>query len=435
MTLGLAFPWVAVWSLRRVAERVTFEGMIDFAAIAQRTVAAGAGGDALADALDVGLGVDSAVQGFAGELYDGQSALARPVLVTVEIGGLRLRADDRWGVSSGVGPGVGSSVGSGELGFWPTDGLRLEALGDDLLHVSHPAAAPGALLSSRAPGFASALAPLGRSPRGMPSGRRLVRLGLLLGGALVALLILVYASLPLVAHTLARRVPLEVERRIGFQVEALLEDRYCHGEPARAALEGLLARLQLPASHGPTATKVRIMNWELANAFTLPGGTVVLTRGLIAEAQDPDEIAGVLAHELEHVRQRHVMAHIIRSSILSLGWSVSVGDFSGSMVIDPSTAFAIANERFSRADERSADAGALARLDRAGIGRAGLAAFFRRLQDKTDQVPAWLSTHPASQERAAAIAVGPSTAARPALDAEGWKALQAACAKKTSDGL
>jgi uncharacterized membrane protein YjgN (DUF898 family) len=57
LTLGLAFPWVAVWTSRRVTERIAFEGHIDFAAIAQSSAAGAAGGDAMADALDVGLGV------------------------------------------------------------------------------------------------------------------------------------------------------------------------------------------------------------------------------------------------------------------------------------------------------------------------------------------------------------------------------------------
>jgi uncharacterized membrane protein YjgN (DUF898 family) len=57
LTLGLAFPWVAVWTSRRVLERVSFEGHIDFDAIAQGAAAGAAGGDAMADALDVGLGV------------------------------------------------------------------------------------------------------------------------------------------------------------------------------------------------------------------------------------------------------------------------------------------------------------------------------------------------------------------------------------------
>jgi beta-barrel assembly-enhancing protease len=353
------------------------------------------------------------VRGFPAELYDGQSALARPVLVTVELAGLRLRAAD----------------GTDELGFWPSQGLDLESLGGGQLHVRHPAA-PGALLSSGDAELAVAVAALGHPLRGLPRGRRLLRLGLMLGGAIVGLVALIYLSLPALSRSLARRVPLDVESRLGFQIESLMERRYCQSAPATAALDDLLARLSLPAAEGPSATKVRVLDWDLTNAFTLPGGTVVLTRGLIDKAAGPDEIAGVLAHELEHVRQRHVMAQLIRSSILSLGWAVTVGDFSGLMVVDPGTAFAIANQRFSRDDERDADAGALQRLDRARIDRAGFAAFFRRLQADSADVPAWLSTHPASEERVQAIGTTRVSGCSPALTDAAWIALRAACADR-----
>lgn len=57
MTFGVAFPWAATYSLRRVLGAISFEGRIDFAAIGQNAALAGAGGDALAGALDVGLGI------------------------------------------------------------------------------------------------------------------------------------------------------------------------------------------------------------------------------------------------------------------------------------------------------------------------------------------------------------------------------------------
>lgn len=56
-TLGLAFPWIATYTLSEVLRRITFEGSIDFEGITQRAHVEGAGGEALADALDVGLGV------------------------------------------------------------------------------------------------------------------------------------------------------------------------------------------------------------------------------------------------------------------------------------------------------------------------------------------------------------------------------------------
>jgi len=57
LTLGMAFPWITTYTLREVLQRIAFEGHVDFEAITQRAAVAGAGGEVLADALDVGFGV------------------------------------------------------------------------------------------------------------------------------------------------------------------------------------------------------------------------------------------------------------------------------------------------------------------------------------------------------------------------------------------
>jgi uncharacterized membrane protein YjgN (DUF898 family) len=57
LTLGIAFPWIVTWALRSMLEKIDVVGSLDFGLIVQRSSAGGAGADALADALDVGLGV------------------------------------------------------------------------------------------------------------------------------------------------------------------------------------------------------------------------------------------------------------------------------------------------------------------------------------------------------------------------------------------
>lgn len=248
-------------------------------------------------------------------------------------------------------------------------------------------------------------------------------------GVLAVVVAGVYAAVPPLSRMLARRVPIELEGRLGLELEKLITPDLCQTDAASAALTRLTERLARAEGEGPAARQVAIVNWGLVNAFTLPGGKVLLTRGLLEKAAGPDEVAGVLAHELEHVRQRHVMAQVIRSSIFSFGWAVTVGDFSGLFVLDPATLFSIANQSFSRTDERSADAGALVRLDAAGISREGFAAFFQRIEADTDALPAWLTSHPASRERLAQIRNGPALA-KPerALAESEWDALKAACA-------
>jgi predicted Zn-dependent protease len=205
----------------------------------------------------------------------------------------------------------------------------------------------------------------------------------------------------------------------------VLASSYCDSPEALAALSALKERLD-PAALVPA--ELHIIDATMVNAFALPGGIVVLTEGLIEKAESADEVAGVLAHELEHVRQRHVLSHMVRSSLLTAAWSVAVGDYAGLMLLDPTTAFEIANLRHSREDEAAADSGAVRQLDTAGISRQGLVDFFERIRADTDVVPEWLSNHPASEQRARDLGARPRAAGtRPALAPEAFDALQRAC--------
>jgi predicted Zn-dependent protease len=115
----------------------------------------------------------------------------------------------------------------------------------------------------------------------------------------------------------------------------------------------------------------------------------------------------VLAHEIEHIEQRHVLAGALRDVLLTAMWAITFGDYSGLLVVDPSTAYRIANLEFTREDEASADAGAIARLHRAGASHRGLLRFFQRVQEAngTAEGPAWLSSHPSTEARIRALRV------------------------------
>ncbi len=65
------------------------------------------------------------------------------------------------------------------------------------------------------------------------------------------------------------------------------------------------------------------------NAFAMPGGFVVVHTGLIQLAESPEELAGVLAHEIQHVEQRHSLRAMAQSLGLYAVLSLLVGDTSG----------------------------------------------------------------------------------------------------------
>jgi Zn-dependent protease with chaperone function len=332
---------------------------------------------------------------------DGQTAAMYDVALAVEGGAL-----------------VGRDVVDGtERLRWPSGAVRSQPL-DDARAALTCAQAPDARLTTTTAEVDVYLAHSGASLLKRPRWQLFVAYGV---GAVVAGA-LIYLNLDPLARAVAHKIPPRYEAQLGVELEKLLSKSYCETPAARAALQRLSDRL------GGGARELHVLDVDMVNAFTLPGGVVVVTRGLLQEAKSADEVAGVLAHELEHVTRRHVMIHMVRSSLMTVAWQVTLGDYSGLFVIDPKTAMDIANLRFSRDDERQADLGARDRLDAAGISRAGFRQFFDRLKDKTDAVPPWLSNHPASAERASALGADVGAVVRtPASPPADWTALREGC--------
>ncbi len=239
-----------------------------------------------------------------------------------------------------------------------------------------------------------------------------VAAGILGGLALAALLIDRLPSLlvPFVPHRLERVWSSGIEMALGAGT------RNCVGEPGHRAIAALIAKLA--AAEDMPAPKFSVFNESLVNAFTLPGGRMIILHGLIDESGDPDEFAGVLAHELGHMRSRDPTRETLRRLMVnmlahSLGWG---GDFGGQM-----TALS-----YGRRAESAADANAIETLQRAGLRADGLGRFFDRMRsDGADGLPAFLSDHPATSDRAAALHVGAGGA--PALSPDQWQSVKAMC--------
>ena len=196
---------------------------------------------------------------------------------------------------------------------------------------------------------------------------------------------------------LGPRVPESWERRMGDAMVGDFGGRVCRTEFGDEALAKLVAKVD----PGEEKVRVGVANIDMVNAVALPGGHVLLFDGLIQQAESPEEIAGVLAHEVGHVRERHVMTAMLRQfglSILASGFNTGVTD----------SAFGVATLGYSRDAEREADDYARERMRLANISPRGAAGFFERMAseygDGEDQpaITGWVATHPSSGERAKA---------------------------------
>lgn len=174
-----------------------------------------------------------------------------------------------------------------------------------------------------------------------------------------------------------------------------------HGEAPRVIKE-IGEKLGLGT---PYEFKWHVADNPAVNAFAIPGGHIVVFTGLIKAAQTSEEVTGVLAHEIQHVVQRHslkAMAH-------NIGWRATIamvtGDWTGGM---PGEAVAqLGVLKYGRDKEAEADMKALALLKAVRVDPNGMVKFFETLaQTGTGQAGApieFLSTHPSTTERIAAL--------------------------------
>lgn len=240
-------------------------------------------------------------------------------------------------------------------------------------------------------------------------------------GAFACLAALTVAGVLRTPPLVARLVPQSVERALG---EAMVGDfgrRGCATPAGTAALDALMKRI----NPDDPELEVHVVNIDMVNAVTLPGGRIVVFNGLLKQAANPDEVAGVLGHELGHVRHRDTVEALVRQ----LGLSVLLGGFEGHVGGYTNALLATA---YSRRAEAKADGFSIDTLRDARISPVPTAGFFRRLGRHgadAERMFAYVASHPVSAERAAAFERSgrKGAAYSPALDPAQWAALKDIC--------
>jgi predicted Zn-dependent protease len=332
--------------------------------------------------------------------------------------------------------------GGGRIETWPYASIRrIEGLpgpGLVVTRISEPASSAEPRLEISDLDFASNLA--ARAPLTLTKGlsekreRRAVVLWALAAAASV--LAVVYFGLPAIASRLAVLVPPSLEIKLGEsidgQVRSMLSDspmKACVNPEGARALKEIVDRYEQAAQlHVPLS--VVVLDHRLVNAFALPGGRIYIFRGLIDRAKSADELAGVLGHEIGHIRHRHGLRSAIQAGGLGFVLGTVFGDFAGGTAIVLGSR-ALIQSSFSRDAEREADLFGVDLMLKTAGDPMGLARFFQDFNAADPGAFAWLASHPANAERERAIreAVGQARARGPALSAMQWTALRSICQK------
>jgi predicted Zn-dependent protease len=233
------------------------------------------------------------------------------------------------------------------------------------------------------------------------------------------------------SQAIARRLPDGVRAKLGEQVVASMtgDKKVCSEAAGSRALETLVTRLTGAAGHDKPF-KVIVVDWGLVNAFATPGEQIVLTRGLINKAESPDEVAGVLGHEMGHGIEMHPETGVVRAIGLSAAMELMVGGGGGTL---GNMGLMLAQLSYTREAEREADQHALSILRKAAISPRGFGDFFRRVSGmegttaKSSRAFDILSSHPPSEERRRLVERQADYPATPALDSTEWQALREIC--------
>jgi beta-barrel assembly-enhancing protease len=222
-------------------------------------------------------------------------------------------------------------------------------------------------------------------------------------GALVLVVVLYVWGIPALATVVAARVPLAWEEQLGQTVVeqiAPVADR-CTESRRQAMIDEIMTRLTARLPTRIYTFRVLVTSNPAVNAFAAPGGYIVIFRGLLARTSSAEELAGLLAHELQHVVHRHATRALLQQASMGVLIGALSGDFTGTLGFGLDSARTLAALEYSRGLEEEADAEGMRMLLAAGIDPAGMQLFFERLanEEPMPQVFKYLSTHPSPTER------------------------------------
>jgi Zn-dependent protease with chaperone function len=316
---------------------------------------------------------------------------------------------------------------------WAYDDIRQADSPAAMLRVSCLSAPPLARLEIRDTAFAAALtARCARLGENRMDRRAIAKIVGWSVAAVASIVLVVMFAIPLAADRLAPLVPDGFERRIGeaseVQVKALFGKKACDSTAGRAAYAKLMRELRVAAGLDADVES-EVLSTEIPNAFALPGGKVFLLSALLAKADNPDEIAGVLAHELGHLKHRDNMRELIYNGGTSFLIGLLFGDITGSSTLIFASR-SVVTASYSRAAEAHADDMTIEVMHKLGRSPKPMGELLYRVTGKEGgNGLSILAGHPLTEDRLKRMTNEDRPASGPPLltDKE-WAALKAICA-------
>jgi Zn-dependent protease with chaperone function len=357
--------------------------------------------------------------------FDGATSARHEVTVELAPAALRIHAAD-----------------GGLIAEWPYAELEALSAPDSVLRLGRIHSPVLARLEVRDQALAAAIdglsIPVDRSGRTERRGR--VKVVAWSVAATLSLLLVAIFLVPAIATRLTPLVPYGLERRLGAAVDAqirtALDTRKAgvkfecgdgeREQAGRAAFDKLVGQLERAAAL-PFPLRVLVVRRNDANAITLPGGLIYVFEGLIEKSETPDELAGVIGHEMGHAGHRDGTRMVLQSAGLSFLFGMLLGDFfgGGAVII---AAKVILQTSYARDVEAAADAFGVTLMNQIGGDPRALGTILERISGSTHSGMKLLLNHPETRDRVAAINARAGSGPRhPLLEGTEFAALKHIC--------
>jgi predicted Zn-dependent protease len=205
--------------------------------------------------------------------------------------------------------------------------------------------------------------------------------------ALVILPPLIFAiwvyAIPAMTNAVADQIPTKWEEKLGQDYfQTLFKKSIKEPDPqARKALDVISKRLLSAVPDQPYEFRIHVHPSKMVNALALPGGTIVVFQGLINATETPEELAGVLAHEFQHVLKRHSTRNIVRSEAIKLFGLIISGNSESMTNVILQAGSVLEHLRYSRQLESQADEEGMKMMLATHVDPQGMIRVFEKLEE------------------------------------------------------
>jgi Zn-dependent protease with chaperone function len=249
--------------------------------------------------------------------------------------------------------------------------------------------------------------------------------------ATVSIVAVILFGIPLAADRLTPLLPATIEKHLGDvadrQLKAVFGAKVCDNPAGQAAFTKLVNAVRGAADIDSSVDPV-VLASPIPNALALPGGKIYMLNGLLAKAENADEIAGVFAHELGHLKHRDGTRNLIRNGGTSFLVGLLFGDITGSgaLVFASRT---LLTASYSRESESDADTFAIDVMHRLGRSPKPMGELLFRVTGKQgDSATSILASHPLTEDRLARMKLEDTASSGPPLLTQAeWTALKTIC--------